>query len=523
MAYIFPNGTIELCKVVPLSPDYRDVVYCGSETQAYNMIQPYITHRYTQESYTRGENGTLKINSIATAIIDCNYLVFQNVMDAGNNKRFFAFITEVRYINNRCSEIAYVIDDFMTWFPGLRLGQCFVEREIPVSDEIGDNLVPENLELGELVEGAVCTHLDFEENMIILEASTLEDGSRPEQSSPQDGYSIEINSYPSALIYMAFHNDETGKASFRRVIKDYTDNGFIENVISVQLIPRWLYVSRGEPFVLKQWSSDKIPKAQSFGAYTPKNNKLFTYPYTRLVVSNLCGQTAEFKYEYFTGGIPSFDAMGTMYATPSIILMPVLYKDHIGYDKDYGLMLTNFVQSPCYNDTYRAYLAQNKASITTGILASVVGGISSMAIGAATGFLPAIVGGGVSIATGVASTVAKVTDAKTMPTTISALSQADALNLVAGQIQFEAKNYVIKEEMARVIDDYFSAYGYACHRVKTPNINARPKWSYVQTKGCIVLGGAPAQAKQNIINAFDNGIRFWTDIKNIGNFSLSNK
>ena len=64
----------------------------------------------------------------------------------------FAFVTNVGYINENCTEITYVIDNYMTWFPFLRLGECFVEREIPRDDTIYSNLIPENLELGEYVE-----------------------------------------------------------------------------------------------------------------------------------------------------------------------------------------------------------------------------------------------------------------------------------------------------------------------------------------------------------------------------------
>lgn len=534
MAYIFPNGTIELCKAVPLSPDYRDVVYCGGETQAYSMIQPYITHRYTQESYTRGENGTLKINSIATAIIDCNYLVFQNVMDAGSNKRFFAFITEVRYINNRCSEIAYIIDDFMTWFPALRLGQCFVEREIPVSDEIGDNLVPENLELGDYI---IQSNENYSLNDIslVLCSSTLSDGTYPRDEALQPQIYNRINGIQSPLLYAIFDpNSSSDMQSLQDTLKAFNDGGFTDNIISLQILPSFIlenaFTASATSGLYYANAQKRITRIASIDGYTPKNNKLFTYPYNFILASNHLGQTTEYRYEYFLGEDYEFSIIGVLFGNPTVLCAPNGYRGVLGVNVDEGLIINNFPQCPTANDTYKAYLAQNRASNITSILCAIGGAVAGVGMAAAMpASVPAAmvsamkIGSLISAGSSITGTLAKIGDASKMPKTISGLSLADTLNVIRKTLQIDFYQMTIRSEMARVIDDYFSAYGYACHKIKTPNINARPNWSYVQTKGCIILGGAPAQAKQNIINAFDSGIRFWTDIKNIGNFGLPNK
>ena len=527
MGYRQPSGTISLYSGVNLNPDYTDTLFVQTEQQALSQISSYLTATFEPESYTRYADGVVRVNSVADALATVNYMTFANRnANSGNNKTYFCFVTSIQYINERCTEIRFEIDDFMTWFPHLTLGECFVEREIVADDTIGKNIVPENLEIGELIEGAVCTHFDLGTTKIMIVASTLADGTRNigQGIYGSDATTVTVNGFPSGLIYIVFDNTSDGRQSFLDTIESYNTQGRVENIIAIQLVPSVVLESFENSFPLKEWT--ELPKNTSFEGYTPKNNKLFTYPYTRLVISNLAGDTQEYKYEYFSGGIVSFKLVGCAYGNPAVMLMPTLYKEHIGYDKDYGLIISNFTQAPCFNDTFRAYLAQNKASITTSVLASAVMGIVSLVAAPASGgssmgaYIAATTG--ISAGMGVASTMAKVSDARTNPTTVSGLTQADAINLVTGMVEYEAKNYCITGAMARVIDDYFSAFGYAVHRVKKPDISSRPTWNYVQTKGCIVKGACPAEARVAICRAFDRGIRFWKNHDYIGDYSQMN-
>ena len=80
----------------------------------------------------------------------------------------------------------------------------------------------------------------------------------------------------------------------------------------------------------------------------------------------------------------------------------------------------------------------------------------------------------------------------------------------------------IRYEYAKIIDDYFSRFGYACHQIKVPNIHSRTKWTYTKTVGCQIHGNLPADAIASIQTIFDRGITFWADPSNFGNYSLSN-
>ena len=80
----------------------------------------------------------------------------------------------------------------------------------------------------------------------------------------------------------------------------------------------------------------------------------------------------------------------------------------------------------------------------------------------------------------------------------------------------------ITAQFARIIDEYFDMYGYALHRVAIPNVQARKRWTYVKTIGCAVVGTMPADDMRKIQQIFDNGVRFWRNPSEVGNYSLDN-
>ena len=65
-------------------------------------------------------------------------------------------------------------------------------------------------------------------------------------------------------------------------------------------------------------------------------------------------------------------------------------------------------------------------------------------------------------------------------------------------------------------------FGYTVNKVKTPSRRNRPHYTYLKTKGCHVDGGAPADAIQRIETIYDNGIRFWVNASEVGDFSVNN-
>lgn len=64
------------------------------------------------------------------------------------------------------------------------------------------------------------------------------------------------------------------------------------------------------------------------------------------------------------------------------------------------------------------------------------------------------------------------------------------------------------EDITR-IDNYFSMFGYRVNEYSTPNPYAHVNWDYIQTGNCSVNGNIPLDAKLQIENQFNNGVRLW--------------
>ena len=104
---------------------------------------------FLQNTYQRSGKNSVRLQVLCDNIYDCNYIMFQNTNYG--TKWFYAFIDEIKYINDNCTEIIYTIDDMQTWYTDYDLGECFVEREHSETDAVGDNICPETLQTGNLI------------------------------------------------------------------------------------------------------------------------------------------------------------------------------------------------------------------------------------------------------------------------------------------------------------------------------------------------------------------------------------
>lgn len=577
--YIEPNTDIYLLSGINWTNNYTDTVYFSNKSVQYNYMKNKVVKAYTKQSYQRHSKRTLRILGVAENLFSCNYLMFQNT--SYGSKWFYAFITNCEYINDNTTEITYEIDEIQTWFWDLQLGQCFVEREIPVTDGLYENLVPESLECGEYECGAYLP-VDLGEPYYMVQCSTNFYGGND---------CTFCNGFPSTLyITTCPVNDAATSAKdtdiykllsnwIRPELSPLSNDNTPENVINISIIPEKLaktigddgfpeHQDRGE--ILREEISIPVAGFSNFHGYKPKNKKLFTFPYTMLRVSNNSGQIVDYKIEDFkttnildNNSSFGFIIIGVANGLPSIALLPIdyngVYEPQLNIDN--AVVMTNFPTAPWVCDSYRAYLAQNKASIATSILSSMVGsGLSiltgnmagNIAMQRATEMSNAWTGNSktagrgqivadyqgfkaqndmltndinsiASVGQNIAGHLAKINDMRRAPDSVSGLTNADMLLVSIGRQRFDIYNYSIKPEMAKIIDDYFSMYGYAQHKVKIPNINSRPYWNYTKTQGCILKGSAPASSKSNICKIFDNGIRFWNSNEVVGDYTRDNR
>lgn len=161
---ILPTNRVRLIKNVPFSVNYQDVVLFDNATaqQSYFNSLPHI--EFDNITYTRN-NGQIKVNANRETLLDYNYMYFQN--SNYGTKIFYAFITNVIYINPNTSLIKFVIDEWQTWYFDLTFRPTFIERKhckrwnsdgTPVI-----NTVPEGLDYGS--EYVVKDHDDYNNDL----------------------------------------------------------------------------------------------------------------------------------------------------------------------------------------------------------------------------------------------------------------------------------------------------------------------------------------------------------------------
>lgn len=503
--YIAPNTTIRMLKDVPLDNTYRNTIYFAYIENQTSYFSGKTKYTFAAQSYQRVQKGTLRIGRKADDLYDCNYLMFQNT--AYGNKWFYAFVTGVEYVNNETSEVSFEIDVMQTWHFDYDVKMSFVEREMSVTDKIGDNLVPENLETGDYVYKDLGLTSLFNLYQIVIAATFDED--------LEDTTGGMYGGVFSGLHYNVFSTWQSA-ASF---IAEATEQNKADGIVSIFMLPV-AFTADYQSTMPEVFDIERDKHLSDIDGYIPKNNKLFTYPYNLLYVTNNEGNVANYAFEYFSTDKCNFNISGAMCCTPECMLVPLNYK---GVEKNYNEKLTigNFPQCAYTVDTFKAWVAQNQNQLAL----NAINAIGQTAAGAAVMYASGgTLGAGMTLSgvQQIGNLVATVSDKSTLPP--QARGGGGSIINMANQIKgFQFYYAHIRAEFARIIDDYFNAYGYATHRVKIPNRVMRPHWNYVKTVNVCLTGSVPADDMAKLRQIYDSGITFWRNGDEVGNYALDNR
>lgn len=516
--YIEPNTTIKLYSGVPLDNTYNHTLYFASESEQQSYFS---TSKYTfsAQSYQRVERGKMRIERKADDLYDCNYLAFKNVNYG--NKWFYAFITSVEYINNVTSEITFEIDVMQTYLFDVELKDCFVEREHSETDVIGENIQAEPIETGEYVisdydlVGAVRDMLVL--IMIADETST----------SFGDLYE---GIYGGCDIW-AYNSTDTTNITSK--VSEYIQKP--DQIIAMYMCPKMLVpnVTDGGKHLSYSTTSSFITEtlpsvteeSQDFEGYEPKNKKLYTYPYNFLRIDNASGQSLNLRYEFFDNLTPVIEIQGTFLMPVKLVARPCSYKGLPSYSelggytssKSEAISLENYPMCSWNVDTFKSWLAQNSVPVALNSISNV----TSSAIASHYSAHPTASFGVGTIGT-VASVLSQMYTASIAADQCRGNISNGNVNVARNIQEFYKQRCHVTKDFAIVIDNFFSMYGYATNKVKQPNISSRPHWNYVKTLGCVVVGRAPSDDIKKMCSIYDNGITFWKNANEVGDYSLDN-
>lgn len=527
------KSEIILCKNIRLDKSYVNVLsYTENQMLSLCRSNEHLVARDDDYSFIR-TTGNIFTNFTYSQALNANYIAFQN--KDYSNKWFFAFIDEVIYRGEENTEIRYTIDAWSTWYDKWSAKKCFIERQHELVDTIGSNLIDENLNIGDVTEIAEeeFTGLGDEFYFAILSSFNASDETRY----------VGVNMYNGNLfgkrIYL-FKTDTVGILSLSYFIDHANQKSATGDIEALFVVPKVLCqntTTLTDTFTPTGASSTRsydykrldrseanldlafpITKVTSYSDYTPKNKKCFIYPYNYLLVSNNVGNINIYKYEDFSQNQFLFNIMGAISVGCSIRAVPRDYKG-VDYNYDECLPLAKYPTGSWTSDAFTNWLTQNGVNITTNLLASAVGG----AVAVATANPIGMVGATMSLAGTVANTIGQFYQASLLPAISGGQNNGD-VNFAEKKNTFVFKKMRCKLQYLKVIDDYFTRFGYAIKRLDTPHLTGRRNWNYVEigSTESIGYGDVPSKYMEQINNACRRGVTIWHTHDNIGDFSLDN-
>lgn len=520
---------------VPIENDYRHTLYFTSASSQHDYFSSKIVKSYTDDfSYQRKDN-LIRIPEHYDNLLGVNYVMYQN-----KNKWYYAFVTDMKYINDERTDLIIETDVMQTWLFDYVVNPSFVEREHVSNDTIGRHTVPEQLETGEYIcEGKMSTEMTA--HFVI---ATTYDFKR---KCPGATY---VNGIFHGVIYYLIQSSDLISAynSIVYFLNVYADLGKSDSIVGLFMLPdeltnyhfinEWDYmVTDGAlsnyPYkeldykiIERERAQDMggwiISRLNHFNGYEPLNNKLLTYPYKYILLSNNNGGNAIYQYEHFNSDSCQFKMYGSVTIGGSIRSLPLNYKG-ITENNEEGLNLGKFPICSYTNDAFTNWLTQNSvnmlASVGSGAL-QVIGGGIAMASGAGAGAGALAVGSGLVAITGSVGQVYQMS--KVPPQAEGNLNCGDVAYSM-GNCNFTTYHMSIKEEYARIIDGYFNVYGYKVNRVKLPNKAHRGRWWYTKTIDVNIDGAIPGTDLQKIKDCYNKGITFWRNGNEIQSYNLENK
>lgn len=556
---IQPNSTIHIFKDIEFDSNYRDTFLFNTLNEQTlffnNLVSQDLT--LTEYSYLRHTNNSIKVQIKYENLYNANYMRFIN--KSHSNKWFYAFITDVEYLNETTSIIYFDIDVIQTWWFDFVFDYCLIEREHTASDEIGEYLLPEDISLGEMCAVAEAHWYD-EPCCAVVYGST--DGYRAGQIYSDlryHGYHAD-----SVAIMEDIHDDIQDKVNddiFYGVMaltmkmfgRTYNDEQHVDNQPFLGLSN--FYEEKAFAFErtfrnVLSWNIQEDPPV-TYESYTPHNNKLYTYPYCFLNVDNRSGQNEIYKIENFfkqevDNNALYFRINYVGVPKPEIVLSPKLYKnvnssrylnvDNVKPDMQFSIKYDNFPMLPCLTDTFSRWYSyastnyhisqveQVVNAFISPISGAIVGGLEGGSIGAIEGATSAVVNplkASMNMITNEARFRNETEYMKAVSKSFGG-SMSSASNYATKEVGFKLTQFAVRPKDAKRIDQYFDMYGYKTMRVGKPSLKSRRYYNYIKCLECTIEGDIPMDVKAKITQIMKNGITYWHTYNQMHNYNLAN-
>lgn len=525
MSYIAPNSTIRLYANVPLDNSYTNTLWFNSlaEQESYFHGTASVIATLSNQYYQRASKNTLKIQYPVGSCYNCNYLAFRN--SSFENKWFYAFVTNVEYVNNEVTEITYELDYMQSFLKDVSIVSCFVEREhcLPSEDVEGNFILPEPVTVEDYLYDGYSKIYDASRVRFLVLTNEKDSLSTQGKILGNNFYGCDVWCYDSA-------------SGVNDLLDEYKTKP--ESVMGIYAIPADAITENG-PVSILNTAPVELPYTLVnpfvFGSYSPRNRKLFTFPYSGIVVGDSSGNTKIFRREFFSNGY-KFNIVKNILPPVSVSIYPSGYR-RSGSGGLVGdtITLSGFPVGCWAYNAYDYYANREKEnfpiSLLSGATSAGMGALSAVAMGAVTGNPVSLASAGamagLSFLSGTARNIIgsmqAMNNARFAPDILGGSTQSNSGAFASGTAGIYAGHAKIPEENARSIDHFFSLYGYQTNKVKVPNVTGRSQFNYVKVAGDMFEPLANGK-----VNAFDisrmnmivnNGITFWHNFSAVGNYS----
>lgn len=507
------NSRIILAKNINIDRDYKNVLsYSSNQILELLLSNNHLVNQSNNYSFINGYNdNSVSVGFTYQECLNSNYIAFQN--PNYSNKWFFAFITDLKYISDRSCQINFQVDAWSTWFDNWIRKPCFTIREHVSNDTIGLHTVPENLETGPYKVITQEHNLELINTVNVIGSTIAPSDLATFLGGIYNGifsgiryYTYSVNDMITNLQNMKDKNQDIQCLFIAPKNLCSNSGGAIHNSNQVVQI------------------QDKINAIYSNGNYTPKNKKLLTYPFVAINLFNGQGTVATYRQEFFqkdANGRCRFQIDEALTPGCSIRCYPIYYKNSINaYDE--GISLGKYPQLNWATDVYTNWLTQNAVNTTANVsmgAVNLIGGLARAKSGDVSGLSQAFAGG-----ISVADSVQQIYQHQTAPAQVQ--GNINCGDVVTANLSntFYYQRISITEEYAKIIDDFFSRYGYKVNRMKVPEMISRKLFNYIQIGSSEEIGdgNVPVPFMEKINQACRNGVTIWHDHENMFNFNNDN-
>lgn len=586
MAYIEPNSVVKVMSGIPIDKDYIHTLYFASLTEQTNYFTSRPGLAFNKVSYQRERRGFIRVEQPTNDLIKCNYLMFQNtsysdkwfyafvdsveyINDNTTQINYTIDVMQTWYFDYKLGEVFVErehsstdkVGDSLTPEP-LKPGDLIVQSTVKwcLNDAVFNSILPDykwGLVIGYVPKEKVIVQTDDHESFVTAEIT--EGGRGSCYNGVYSGANIAVVNYPGDVSY---ENDVSFKIKVSKLISELIKIN--ATIISLQMVPAVIIerfkqrINQPLPIVeLKNFEPINFYKADRSGYYVPKNKKLYTYPYSYLKMTDNTSSSINYTWENFNATVDdrkqaTFELTGVLAPSSEILLYPTNYNGVVGKYYEAGLSIKEFVNctwsessmehwfsEKFWNGIISAVISSTASSFTTlgyaafaGMGGSSTAGASLLNSGGGAGWATLI---GVPAATTAMQSFTNIAnealDASTKPEDIQGTSNTSILRRSLDRYGYTMYCMGVEYTRAKTIDNFFTMFGYAVKQLKVPNIfqgasKMRSRWNYIKTTKCLLTyaenQSIPADDESAIQQIYNNGITFWTNSDDVGNYSLDN-